>query len=108
RPLLEAHEEILGDVFIMPDLLFIIDIPVEVGIARTMAKQSGKKDYFDTQEMLTKIRARYMELSQSPVIIKNTSGLVINTSDASPEVVHELIWSHVRPLVNISVPNPVI
>ncbi len=101
EPLLQAHEEILGDVFLMPDLLLIIDVPVEVGIKRTMAKQQGKKDYFDTEERLTKIRKRYLELSQSPKIVKNTSGLIINTFDASPEVVHELIWSYVRPVVRI-------
>lgn len=99
EPLLQVHEEVLGDAFLMPDLLFIIDIPVKVGIARTMAKQQGKKDYFDTEERLTKIRKRYLELSQSPKIVKHTSGLIINTSDASPKVVHELIWSYVRPVV---------
>lgn len=100
EPLFQAHEEILGDAFIMPDLLFIIDVPVEVGIKRTMAKQGGKKDYFDTEERLTKIRERYLELSQSPEIVKSTSSLIINTPDASPEVVHELIWSYVHPLVS--------
>lgn len=101
QPLLQAHEDILGDAFIMPDLLFIIDVSVEVGIKRTMAKQQGKKDYFDTQELLTKIRERYLELSQNPEIIMHTSGLVINTSDASPDVVHELIWSYVRPIISV-------
>lgn len=100
QPLLKVHEEILGNTFIMPDLLLVIDVAVEVGIARTMAKQQGKKDYFDTEEKLTKICKRYLELSQCPEIVKPTSGLVIHTSNASPEVVHELIWSHVHPLIN--------
>lgn len=104
QPLLLAHEEILGDTFLMPDLLFIIDVPVEIGIARTMTKQQGKKDYFDTKEKLTKIRKRYFELSQRPEIVKHISGLVINASDASPEVVHELIWSYAHLLVGSTHP----
>jgi len=99
RPLLQAHVEILGDAFIAPDLTFFIDIPVNIGIERTMAKQQGKKDYFDTDELLSKIRARYVELSESSEIIRHTPVARIQGSDASPEVVHELIWPYCRSLI---------
>lgn len=100
QSLLQAHEEILGDAFIMPDLLLIIDVPVEVGIKRTMAKQQGKKDYFDTEELLAKIRKRYLELSDTPDIIRNTHCVVIHAGDGSPEDVRDEIWHYVHPVIN--------
>ena len=95
QPLLAAHEEILGDAFIMPDLLFLIDVPVKVGIARTMVKQSGKKDYFDTETMLTAIRDRYREVSSSQVIADNTTVITID-GNASPKNAHDEIWRYMR------------
>ena len=99
RLLLSAHEEILGDAFIAPDLVFLIDIPVAAGIGRTMAKQQGKKDYFDTEELLTKIRDRYIELGASSEITSHTSLVTINGADGSPEDVHELIWPYCKSLL---------
>jgi len=66
-----------------------------------MAKQQGKKDYFDTEELLTKIRKRYLELSGTSEIVKNTHCVVIHVSDASPEDVHEEIWRYVHPVVGV-------
>ena len=100
QPLLQAHEEILGEMFIMPDQLFFIDIPVEVGLARTMEKQQGKKDYFDTEELLTKIYNRYVELIHASEIANNTHCIVIQADNASPEDVHEEIWHYVHPFVS--------
>ena len=99
RSLLAAHEEILGDVFIAPDLIFLIDIPVAAGIGRTMVKQQGKKDYFDTEELLTKIRDRYIELGAAPEIVSHTSWVTINGANGSPEDVHELIWPYCKSLL---------
>ena len=98
-PLLAAHREILGDAFIMPDILFFIDVPVEIGIQRTMAKQQGKKDYFDTSELLTKIRDRYLQLCSSPIIADNTQVIAIRAGDASPHETHEEIWPCVEQLL---------
>lgn len=106
QPLLVAHEEILGHVFIMPNLLFFIDVPVEVGLARTMAKQSGKKDYFDTQAMLTKIRGRYREVCSNSVIADNVTVTTIN-GDVSPQDAHDEIWHHVRLFMETSVSDPI-
>ena len=99
RPLLTAHEEILGDAFIAPDLILLINVPVAAGIERTMAKQQGKKDYFDTEDLLTKIRDRYIELGAAPEIVSHTSLVTIHGADASAEDVHELIWPYCRSLL---------
>lgn len=99
QPLLKAHEEILGHAFIMPNVLFLIDVPIEVGLARTMAKQSGKKDYFDTQAMLTKIRGRYREVCSNSVIADNVTVVTIN-GDVSVQDAHDEIWRHARVIVS--------
>lgn len=99
QPLLQAHEEILGEMFIMPDLLFIIDVPVEIGISRTMAKQQGKKDYFDTEERLTNIRQRYLEDKEMFDIFRETCRVVIHAADALPSEVHDFIWPKVQSMI---------
>lgn len=99
QPFLTAHEEILGEAFIMPDQLFLIDIPVEIGVARTMAKQDGKRDYFDTEVKLTKISERYIELAGASEIIGNTACIRIFPGDVSMAGVHELIWPYVESLM---------
>lgn len=98
-PLLKAHEEILSHAFIIPDLLFLIDVPVQVGIARTMAKQDGKKDYFDTEAKLTKIRDRYINVCSSPIIADNITVVTIN-GDVSVQDAHNTIWHRVRLLMD--------
>ena len=94
QPLLEAHDDILGEAFIMPDLLLFIDVPVHAGLERTMAKQQGRKDYFDKEEVLAKIRDRYIELSCVPEIVQHTCFVKIHGSDTSPEKIHEEVWSY--------------
>ena len=95
QPLLEAHDDILGEAFIMPDLLLFIDIPVHVGLERTIHKQQGRKDYFDKEEVLAKIRDRYIELSCVPEIIEYTSVATIDGS-ASCDEVHQSVWQHCK------------
>ena len=108
RPLLAAHEEILGEAFIMPDVLFFIDVPVEIGINRTISKQAGKKDHFDTEELLTKIRARYLELCGDRVIMDNTAVATIHDGgDARPEAVHDLLWQHADSLLTRGDPHAI-
>ena len=97
-PLLVAHEEILGDAFIVPDIVFFIDVPVEIGLARTLAKQQGKKDHFDTHEFLSRIRERYIQVCASPMIAEHTEVITIHAEDASTENVHKEIWAHCKSL----------
>ena len=95
QPLLEAHDDILGEAFIMPYLLLFIDIPVHAGLERTIHKQQGRKDYFDKEEILNKIRDRYIELCSLPEIIEHMSVVTIDGS-ASSEDVHQSVWQHCK------------
>ncbi|MDP3770649.1 MAG: thymidylate kinase [bacterium] len=96
--LFEAHERVLGDTFIVPDLLIIIDVPVSIALERTLEKQGGRRDYFDTEERLIKIRERYIELSRDPKMTKAIP-IVIIPGDKTPHELHEAAWSYVRPLI---------
>lgn len=98
RVLFEAHEHVLGDNFIVPDLVIIIDVPVNIALERTLEKQGGHRNYFDTEGRLTKIRERYYELSRDPEIMKAVPIIVI-AGDKAVHEFHEEIWSHVAPLV---------
>lgn len=67
KHLLSMHEEILGKDFIVPDLILLLDVPLEIGMARTLKKQGGKTEYFDAPERMTRIRNAYLEIvKQSP------------------------------------------
>lgn len=98
RVLFEAHEHVLGDNFIVPDLMIIIDVPVNIALERTLEKQGGRRDYFDTEGRLTKIRARYYELSRDPEIMKIIPIAIIPGDNALRDL-HEEILAHVAPLV---------
>lgn len=99
QTLLDAHEDILGNDFIVPDLLLIIDVPVHVGIERTLVKQGGRRDYFDTKERLTKIRERYLELSRDPEMNTYMSIAVVSGGGTFHDL-HEKIWAGIAPVIN--------
>ena len=99
QPLWDAHEEILGNAFIAPDIMFFLDTSVQVGIERTMHKQNGKKDYFDTEGRLTKISHRYRELVDLPEMIGRMSIVTIHAGERSSSAeVHEMIWPYCESL----------
>lgn len=59
--LIELHEKILCDKFIIPDMTFIIDVPTDVAMSRL--KNKGEiKGYFEKQEYLEKIRNAYINI----------------------------------------------
>ena len=100
QPLMVAHEEILGDAFIAPDIMFFLDTSVQIGIERTMHKQNGKKDYFDTEERLTKISHRYRELVGLPEMVDRMSIVTIHAGECSSSAeVHEMIWPYCESLL---------
>ena len=101
RTLFEAHEHVLGNDFIVPDMVVIIDVPVSIALERTLKKQGGSRNYFDREDRLTKIRERYIELSRDSEIT-HAIPIVIIPGDKTPHELHEAIWSHVSPLVGTS------
>lgn len=100
RELLTAHEEILEDAFIVPDLIFLIDVPPDVGFARTMIKQSGRKEQWDSEERQTKIRDAYLEVTNefNAMYPAKTSPIDIMMIDGNrdKEIVHQEIAAIVK------------
>ncbi|MDP3956609.1 MAG: hypothetical protein Q8P97_01265 [bacterium] len=64
--LLVWHEEILGDRFIVPDCVLVFDVPVIVGLQRTMKKQGGKQEHFDEPVVMDRIRENYSRFIERP------------------------------------------
>lgn len=89
---LEMHNDILGDFFIVPDIVFILDTPVPVGLARVVDRQGGKKEYFDNEERMVKIRSAYLKLAEEP-LMREMMKIVTIDGSVSPEDVHEKIWA---------------
>lgn len=99
KALLLAHEDILGKDFIVSDLTILLDVPVSVGLARTLAKQAGKREYFDTQDRITKIRNAYLEIAEVPEI-KEKMRIVKIDGSRDETTVHQEVWKMVQPLLN--------
>lgn len=59
--LIAMHEEILGDKFILPDHIFILDVSEEEAMARLISKKLPL-GHFEKNEKLKKIRDAYAEL----------------------------------------------
>ena len=94
RELFQLQFEILGDQFVVPDLILFLDVPVLVGLKRTMEKQQGKKEYFDTEDRLAKIQKAYYELFDDPRIKENIRVVKIDGATIQ-EIVHEEVWKQV-------------
>lgn len=56
--LIAMHEEILGDKFILPDQIFVLDVPEEEAMTRLIAKKLPL-GHFEKSEKLKKIREAY-------------------------------------------------
>ena len=57
---LYEHEKILGDLFFVPDLILILDLPAEEAVER-LKKTCKKTDYFEKKlEFLKKVRDNYL------------------------------------------------
>lgn len=61
KRLIELHEKILYDKFIIPDITFIIDVPTDIAMSRLKSK-GEIKGYFEKQEYLEKIRNAYVNI----------------------------------------------
>lgn len=90
KKLLEFHD-ILGARFIAPDLIVFLDVPAGVGLSRVQKKQGGKKEYFDTEELLGKIRGAYRAILKNPRITNTIHVLEIDGT-MGPQAIHMLVW----------------
>jgi dTMP kinase len=77
--------KVLNSKFLLPDIIFIIDIPVEVSIERIKASRFGF-ELFEERKKLEKIRNNFLELSKE---YKNC--FVINGNRSIEEVHKEIV-----------------
>lgn len=61
--LIAMHEEILGGNFILPDKIFILDVPEGEAMARLISKKLPL-GHFEKEEKLKKIRESYIDICQ--------------------------------------------
>ncbi len=97
KRLLSMHYEILGKDFIVPDLILLLDVPLEVGLERTLKKQGGKTEYFDDPERMTKIRNAYLEIVKQPPL--SDLRIVMVDGSRDEEIVHREIMDNVELLI---------
>jgi thymidylate kinase len=96
KKLLQYHEDILGNNFIVPDLIIFLDLPVDLGLSRTLKKQDGKKEYFDTVERMVRIQHAYRTIIKNRRIT-NTIEIVELNAHTDEKTLQSHIWQHVAP-----------
>lgn len=97
--LLRMHESILGERFILPDIIFLITVPVEVGIARTLAKQNGKQELHDHAEFQRLVQKAYRVFAGDPRFSPYTK--IVEVDGTGPiEDVHKTILRHAEQSLN--------
>ena len=97
RKLLEFHEYVLGENFIVPDLTFLFDISPEEGLRRTLQKQHGVKERHDNLEILRKVQEAYATISRES-LIKDRVNIIKIDGARSVNEVHAGIWAAARKL----------
>jgi len=98
RPFLEMQFDILGDDFIAPNMVFCLNVPVDVGLARTSLKLQGRKEHFDDPDKMSRIQAAYAEILEDPRL-KNTLRVAVIDGTPGKEEVHRKIWEQVQPML---------
>ncbi|MEX1997872.1 MAG: hypothetical protein WEA04_04335 [Candidatus Andersenbacteria bacterium] len=76
-----------------PDLVLFLDTPVAVSLRRLKEKN---KDFFETKEKLTAIRAAYLKVAavQGWITIAGVDG---QGQERTREDLHEEVWQYVKP-----------
>lgn len=97
RDFWQMQQEILKETLLKPDLVLFLEISPELGLERSLAKQGGRKEYFDTLERMAKIQQAYRELFSKLA----AESLLVQKLDGStpPETVHNQIWRMVQLLL---------
>lgn len=78
-----------------PDMVVLLDTPVEVSLKRLTAK---KKDFFENKQKLAAIRRSYLQLA------KEQKWVIINSIDSfkqprSRQDIHAEVWGHVKKII---------
>jgi dTMP kinase len=70
-----------------PDIVFILDVPVEIGLARTIERKGEKNLQFEQPERLVKVRSAYLEMAENDV----GNFKVIDATKSLKKVVDEVL-----------------
>lgn len=100
RELWQLHADLLGDYFLVPDLTFIFDVPIEEALRRKLIQQSGRQDRFDQVEIMASIRAAYLELIDESERNLKMNILKIDGTPSESEI-HASLWKSVSKLIAV-------
>ena len=75
-----------------PDVIFFIDIPVEVSLRRLLQHRQSL-DLFETKERITQVYENYHKAIEN---VRDQENIIIIDGTLPIERVSELIWSHVE------------
>lgn len=95
RPFLQLQHEVVGGDLLTPDIIFFIDIPPAIGLARTLEKQKGNKEYFDNEERLGRVRKAYHELFAELETDKKFNVVKLDGAQTVKEL-HNQIWKTIN------------
>lgn len=81
---------------LMPDRIFVLDVPEDVGMQRTARRPSGRQDYMDRQDVgfIRRVRHGFLEMARADP----QRWRIIDASRPLPQVSQEL-WTHVSELL---------
>lgn len=99
QELLQAHEDILGPLFFLPDIFVFLRVSPDVGLARTAAKQGTAKERHDNHTFQTRVAKEYENIVSNPAITRHCTIISIDGSPNDQDNIAEIIWSRVEPLL---------
>ena len=70
----------------MPDLVFLLDVPVETGLARVLRREYESNEQFEKVERLAKVRQTYLEMAQE----YSDLFIIINATQTIEQVADEV------------------
>ncbi len=86
----------LSSKFLVPDIIFILDVPEEVSLKR-IDKSRASREFFEEKEKLRKVRSNYMKIFEE---MKHEWNIFIIDGTKTIEQIHDEIKSIVDDLTN--------
>jgi dTMP kinase len=71
-----------------PDIIFILDVPAEVGLERVLGDREGLNLQFEQLDRLVKVRAAYLEMSET-----DTGNYIVVDAQQSLEAVTDEVYA---------------
>ena len=82
REKIDAVLRALNYNILKPDIVFFIDVPVEVGMERIRGREKAAADLYEKAEFLSKVRKNYLKMAKE-------EGFVVVDGDREPEEIHQ-------------------